>query len=451
MFKAITCCLLLLGPKSLADFEYLNSAHGKFERIEFSSKNYWQERHLNQWEILGKVDFRSINLADLPPKYIYNTFEIKGHFFFIIAGTGQVYEFDPLKRILSRVDQTYYRGYNFGAFQFARNDSIFSFGGIGFWHYNHVQTFFDFHTKEWEMIKIMGEIPQRIYADFTGYSKREDKLYMLEIPDIFSKRTNQSLDFYECDLKSFIWSKKGVVDFGLLNSFELRFSEAIWVNDLFIIPSVTGEIIVDPVKNIVYKYNGLKTSFFIPGFKIFSRGNTLYSYKKDFPEKSNKNYLDSLDLNDLMKQSEEMGPFYHALPLFTWPKFGYLILLAIMLLSLILNFNYWFNWRKLKFKLSISGVLSSEALVFLEECLKFPKDHTFTSNEITKLMGYDNQAYDTQRQYRSKLIHHINDHFKNNYNIPLVIIRISSNSDKRFVDYVISPHDFEKIREIVNM
>jgi hypothetical protein len=30
-------------------------------------------------------------------------------------------------------------------------------------------------------------------------------------------------------------------------------------------------------------------------------------------------------------------------------------------------------------------------------------------------------------------------------------VRISSNADKRFVDYVISPHDFQKIREIVNM
>jgi hypothetical protein len=66
-------------------------------------------------------------------------------------------------------------------------------------------------------------------------------------------------------------------------------------------------------------------------------------------------------------------------------------------------------------------------------------------------MGYDNQAYDTQRQYRSKLINHINLHFKNTYNIPNVIVRVSSNSDKRFVDYVISPHDFNKIREIVNM
>lgn len=450
--KLVTLCLLLLTSTwAFADFEFMNPNHLKMERIDFKSKKYWQEKQLNYWEVLGEVDLQSVNLGDLPPKYIYNTFEIKGHFFFVIAGTGQVYKFDPLKRILSRVDQTYYRGYNFGAFQFSHNDSLFSFGGIGFWHYNNVQTFFDLQTKEWEMVKCKGDIPQRMYSTFAGYSKREGKLFMLEIPDAFVAPTIQPLDFYEYDLKTNVWNKKGSVSVDFLNSFERRYAEVIWTNDLFIIPSINGEIIVDPIKNISYKYLGSKTSFFIPGFKIFAKGNMLYSYKKDFPEKSNKNYLDSLDIRVLMSQSEKIGPFYHP-PLWLSDKgYLYLICSVIFILSIVLNLNYLRSRRKWKSNFSNSNVLSAEALSFLHKCLALGLNHILTSNEITKLMGYDNQAYDTQRQYRSKLINHINLHFKNTYNIPNVIVRVSSNSDKRFVDYVISPHDFEKIREIVNM
>jgi hypothetical protein len=450
--KLVTQCLLLLTSTwAFADFEFMNPNHLKMERIDFKSKKYWQEKQLNYWEVLGEVDLQSVNLGDLPPKYIYNTFEIKGHFFFVIAGTGQVYKFDPLKRILSRVDQTYYRGYNFGAFQFSHNDSLFSFGGIGFWHYNNVQTFFDLQTKEWEMVKCKGDIPQRMYSTFAGYSKREGKLFMLEIPDAFVAPTIQPLDFYEYDLKTNVWNKKGSVSVDFLNSFERRYAEVIWTNDLFIIPSINGEIIVDPIKNISYKYLGSKTSFFIPGFKIFAKGNMLYSYKKDFPEKSNKNYLDSLDIRVLMSQSEKIGPFYHP-PLWLSDKgYLYLICSVIFILSIVLNLNYLRSRRKWKSNFSNSNVLSAEALSFLHKCLALGLNHILTSNEITKLMGYDNQAYDTQRQYRSKLINHINLHFKNTYNIPNVIVRVSSNSDKRFVDYVISPHDFNKIREIVNM
>lgn len=450
--KLVTLCLLLLTSTwAFADFEFMNPNHLKMERIDFKSKKYWQEKQLNYWEVLGEVDLQSANLGDLPPKYIYNTFEIKGHFFFVIAGTGQVYKFDPLKRILSRVDQTFYRGYNFGAFQFSHNDSLFSYGGIGFWHYNNVQTFFDFQTNEWEMVKGKGDIPKRMYSTFAGYSKREGKLFMLEIPDAFVVPTIQPLDFYEYDLKTNVWNKKGSVSVDFLNSFERRYAEVIWTNDLFIIPSINGEIIVDPLKNISYKYLGSKTSFFIPGFKIFAKGNMLYSYKKDFPEKSNKNYLDSLDIRVLMNQSEKIGPFYHSPLWLSDQGYLYLICSVIFILSLVLNLNYFRSWRKWKSNFLNSNVLSAEALSFLHKCLALGLNHILTSNEITKLMGYDNQAYDTQRQYRSKLINHINLHFKNTCNIPNVIVRVSSNSDKRFVDYVISPHDFNKIREIVNM
>jgi hypothetical protein len=196
---------------------------------------------------------------------------------------------------------------------------------------------------------------------------------------------------------------------------------------------------------------GPQTSFFIPGFKVFSKENILFSYKKDFPEKSNKNYLDSLDFRDLLRQSKEIGYFYEEHSWLAHTQILYLIFSIILLLCLLLILNYFKNRREQLASYSKKIIdLSPEALSFLKKCLSLGINYTLTTHELTNLMGYSHQSYDTQRQYRSKLINQINDHFANNYNIPVVVVRLSSNYDRRFVEYVISPSHFEKICKIVN-
>jgi hypothetical protein len=52
-----------------------------------------------------------------------------------VDGTGRIYEIEQKGNglIFTRDDSTYFTGYNFGNLLFNMNDSIYSFGGEGFW------------------------------------------------------------------------------------------------------------------------------------------------------------------------------------------------------------------------------------------------------------------------------------------------------------------------------
>lgn len=53
-----------------------------------------------------------------------------------------MFEIDTVNNRIDRQDRTFYQGYNFDAYQFQRNDTIFSFGGYGFWLENNLLTYF---------------------------------------------------------------------------------------------------------------------------------------------------------------------------------------------------------------------------------------------------------------------------------------------------------------------
>lgn len=53
-------------------------------------------------------------------------------------GTGRVYKVEGEGKNLKiiRQDSTLFFGYNFGFFPFSYNDTLYSFGGYGFWRFN---------------------------------------------------------------------------------------------------------------------------------------------------------------------------------------------------------------------------------------------------------------------------------------------------------------------------
>lgn len=73
---------------------------------------------------------------------INHTHEIlknKTGLYVLIDQTGRIYKAvneSKTSLTFTRVDSTYYWGYNGGAIEFSYNDTLFSFGGFGFWRTN---------------------------------------------------------------------------------------------------------------------------------------------------------------------------------------------------------------------------------------------------------------------------------------------------------------------------
>lgn len=76
-------------------------------------------------------------------------------------GTGRVYQAINQKGQvqLNRIDRTTHSGVNFFAQNFFIKDTLFQFGGLGFWNIRGLITYFSPLTKEWELLQTNKAVP----------------------------------------------------------------------------------------------------------------------------------------------------------------------------------------------------------------------------------------------------------------------------------------------------
>jgi hypothetical protein len=126
-----------------------------------------------------------------------NELHIKGHLFStqgglkaVFPGTGKVFQLDTIAGIVTRVDETYHHGYNFDSYQFVRKDTVYSFGGYGFWMQNNLLTFFSDVRNEWSLYSrapmdvSVPELDSRAFQ-IANYDKVNDVLFILCLGNVY--------------------------------------------------------------------------------------------------------------------------------------------------------------------------------------------------------------------------------------------------------------------------
>src|SRR5574343_661777 len=115
-----------LNAQSHKGFRWMGADFSLFS-IDLRTGILTQETKMNQKLELGKIqDWENIK-KELPSDFDINTFYQKNKLLVSIPGTGQLYHLDINHLTLKRLDQTFFRGYNFNANQFFRKDTLFSF------------------------------------------------------------------------------------------------------------------------------------------------------------------------------------------------------------------------------------------------------------------------------------------------------------------------------------
>jgi hypothetical protein len=123
-----------------------------------------------------------------------------------LDGSGRLYHFANNDSI-TRIDKTCYEGYNFDAYNFVFNDTLFNLGGYGFWQFNSHLRYYDENTAEWSARPTNKNIPIRVSLFSQVYLDKENhKLYVTyvdpeeSLANSESKKTNnlyvQCLDLY---------------------------------------------------------------------------------------------------------------------------------------------------------------------------------------------------------------------------------------------------------------
>lgn len=403
-----------------------------------------------------------------------------GNLYLGINGTGRLYKMknqgDTLHFV--RDDSTFYLGNNFYAANFSIGDTIYSYGGYGFWKNNGLLRYYNKVAHEWEVIKTDREINSIFQnSSYFWVDAQNNRFYQAGqriINDGLKQQSNSSVQKNK-------------------NLFVLDISKGEWTE--------LGSLKDDPVSNPVNSpfgplFIGTFNSYindFIQNRKLYAKKPVIEKLKKLFtgyaPDVAyfidstlyfsniTLNSFDSaqLSINDFEYRGEQVYTPLAAQSDFSGNKFKKLIWLAIIPFALLISFVlYKFRKRK-KDKRSQSGSnvpetdlpaqqkfngrngnydhsqtfseIEKELILFIYE--KTVEEYTVSVEEINKVLGLSGKNESVQKKNRSETINDINKKWAvlcGNKN-PL-ILRQRSEFDKRSFEYFIQPVWLEKVGEM---
>jgi len=465
----IYVCILLYtysGISQEVTFEWLNKDLKQFEKFNLSKGEY-SFRHFtsNNFETTYSIDINKFDLRDFPvnKSIIVHGFSLnKNTTYFTVPGTGYVFIFDRIQNTFTRIDDTFYRGYNFESVQFFYKGVIYSLGGSGFWNIHSTLAYFDFKRKEWEILETKGDIkPERVLYNLSGVNLAQDKIYVLEAREEFSLHSTRKQRVFELNLNTMTWAYKGDIDLTKLNEYDLTSTQFSWIGNWFYFhEKQENPIFADPETNELFVYKGPKKLFFGNSQTNYSLGNKLYSCMPQYTKGKPSEELDSLTFDEFKRNLVKIGYLYQKnwLP---WSikdiSLGFFSIFSLGSFLFIIKRNRRnrFSTKKRSDNLaplekSIWELLPPAGIAILDYVMEHGCDYMFTTEEISKLLGCDKKAFDTQRQYRSKFISNFNAFFEEHFMLSDAIYRISSDEDKRFVCYQLSEKVVEEYKSYLN-
>jgi len=371
---------------------------------------------------------------------------------------------------LIRIDSTIHSGVNYQAFTFQRNDTIFQYGGSGFWHMRGIMTYFSPQTHEWELYPSNAIVNG--YDDFDNIIKykvdpRTNKLYATKsiaysnMPKDFSLNNIDSC--FEFDFTKNTWSTLGATDPKLIKDLQSANYYHYVLGDLLIFQSYLDYYWIDFSKN---QYGKIRTSnnqmmkqAWLSLYTTkeayealqFNLGNTAYLVKVG----SNKvltysTYIinaDDLDRNTVQNVYKIENPilyfiFNKVLPFFT-PSVSIVMLTAFGLFFIIyrqrkkripkevtarLNYNFYHSL----------SIIEKELLQVLYK--NHQKGESISTKVINKIIGVQNKDVLTQNKSRSDHFLKINQKYKlsTQQQLPL-IVKTRDSIDKRQYNYGLEP------------
>ena len=366
-----------------------------------------------------------------------NIFSRSGLWLVTFSGSGRVFEIDTLNNTIDRQDRTFYQGYNFGAYQFQRNDTIFSFGGYGFWITNNLLTYYSDVRQEWDFMShapFPNEVPERVEQprNYCFYDSNHDVLFSI-----------QKNILYAFDFRNHRWSKKGTLTKEI--NFNDTYNQHKLTDSTLLIMGRTG------------------------AWEIYFYGNTVTNRSLD----NGLNYLtishgDQFDcmyrLNDqtvlMPKVSDVIAVGYSIeflktamldkgqVPLFSstsgrnW-RLVFLTLALMVILFLVFIFRDRLPGKNSKIK-ALNRYFNLTQADVLQQLLSGP----LLADDLNSILNVQEKSWEVQRRQRSIFLKELNVLGLRIFQVEIVL-REKSPTDKRQVVYVINPQIQDQLAQLL--
>ena len=408
-------------------------------------------------------------------------FKIKNKVIIELMGSGRLYQIQKQAKgdyNLFRLDSTFHTGSNFGSINLLYKDTLFKYGGIGFWKIKDYFTFYSDKTHEWEFLSTKKGIPVFQSPDkgilfYTDQEKGKfyisNSIIQLDFPTSLNTTFTDTCRVF--DFKERKWENLGkinpVLKEILQKSQDLKTSFGTYLvfhSDLQLYwlsfsTNQYGVLVKD--KQAEFREKWLKIYKGIPEHMYqFAMGNHYYLIRI---EKNGALQYESIELNSKDFIDPNVQPIYsNSLFVSLLQKIepvsallgnAFIILLFIFLFSF-----YNKKIKKKKIPIEVQSILYKNfysSLTALEKDLilsiyqlQIIKEQ-ISIKAINKIIGVQQKDTITQNKSRSDYFLRINQKFKLATRASeLLIVKQREVTDKRIYNYNINPVFIDDIKEL---
>lgn len=384
-------------------------------------------------------------------------------------GTGRLYQVkkeEKGKYRLERIDSTYFNGANFNAINFFMNDTLFQFGGDGYWHIRGYLTYFSYKTHEWELYNA-----NRLVIAFEDVNNNLVYNINRNKRNLFLSNSFSQVDFpaslnvesidsvYQYNIQSRLWTTLGKTNSQLKEIIETNGTLHYQMNDYSIIQTKLELIWVDFENNTFGKFKERTNSEFKENWLSiylnntkynslqFFLGNTFYLIKIDDENKlTYSSFIISKESFDLSNQQPIYFPTNKFIQLISHHLIDISLYVILGLITIAIAL-FWLKKRNTKKELNkeVSDILNNHFFASLtvieKELIEILYEHhlkggLISTKLINKIIGVQNKDVMTQNKNRSDYFLKINQKFKfaTHKELPL-IIKTRDELDKRQFNY----------------
>ncbi len=438
------------------------------------SQTYWIPKtdfldflyhHQNDELIIGKSTSLQRFLPVFDPhlkNYSQKIIKNQKGLYILLDGTGQIYKATSENKnqiAFTRQDSTYFTGYNGENISFSYKDTLFSFGGVGFWKINGQLRYFSEEIAEWNIKKLNKEYPVTDYI--YNYLPEKSTLYYISHPfdDAATYEKTTIYTITQLDLSS-----KKNISHGRLNK---RFAEL--CNTIVTTPvcinlaSLNGTLIyfnteeqylLNFEKNAAYKLNNQKIidMFFrkssgnIP-INCFELNQRIYF---QFPsDTTNSLKYIPISINDFATEpieifeSETISYRYLIIALLS----AFVLIVGGYILKVV--YKKYRDAKKINESTSVNIDFNEQEKNLINFLIEKSNINKLVSvEELNFSLGISKKTLEIQKRTRTETIHRINHKFRLIFEIDNDFIdRVRSEEDKRYYNYIINKENVALYKE----
>lgn len=360
--------------------------------------------------------------------------------YLIHVGGGIVYKI--ISDSLKRIDKSYDHKMQLGSNLFYISDTIFRFGGYGFFSARNFITYFDEGVQEWEILKTKSDVfPDGIYNSLSSEIGREIFIIGgLTINPNERSKTLPNKRIYSFDLDKRKWNLLGELDdriFFQENSFQIE-NTLIYFDESTQLIDLKGNRITRLEKNIIHrKVHSSKIKPFVSdGFIYYIDDLSSDEISKisieefySSPVLDNREFYTSIKQESILKMQYVVSIFL----IITVISFGLYRLLRKKVL--VIGRSYYFFFSKLTFDKEEKDLL----MMFCNELRKNGVS-TLSNKDVLKIVDHKQLDEGTVTRKKNDLIRGLNGKIKMILGIQVDPISSKrSDSDKRYTSYTFNP------------